>query len=413
MTTDNPFIHLEDSSSLKDLSHFDPQGIAVIMPCTDIEAGQKTAAILHSRAGVACHIFIVHDRNRQGFIKTFNEIYPCLTVKYIVYLAQDAWPCRGWLHCAHQALEKSGKGFLGFNDGKWHGRIASFGMARTAWIRTLYGPFFFFPAYRSHAADLELTVLAQALDQYLYLPDCTLVEVDPDKDLGGSNLEDHSLYEKRLANGFEGLAPLEKFGTINQEYSITMTAPADLRAVKSNKNQGVSVIILTRNGAHSLKTLLRSFFRNNTHAPVELIVIDHGATDNTFDSIANYADQAMIRIIPKLDRDSDAVSCNLAAQKATYPYLLFIDSDIVHTSDMLPRALQLLEDETIGVVLKAAIQVKDGIPSAVIRAFMLCRKVDFQKIGGFFGGGDDKVDDIDFCLRVGRDLKKAVFVLPH
>ena len=221
------------------------------------------------------------------------------------------------------------------------------------------------------------------------------------------------------------------------------------------QSTGVSIIILTKNGAHHLKTLLETFFKNNTHDPVELIVIDHGSTDNTADIVASYVSRAMIRLIRKLDRDNFAGSCNFGAQKAHYPYLLFLNNDIVYTSDMLPRGVEILEDDTMGVVgcrlddvpgkdpqktpqkvqhtgidfqwdekkqfhrpiqirhesLEAAAKVKDGVYPAVTGAFMLCRKADFQKIGGFCEEYDYGFEDIDFCLRVGRDLKKKCFCI--
>ncbi len=221
------------------------------------------------------------------------------------------------------------------------------------------------------------------------------------------------------------------------------------------QSTGVSIIILTKNGAHHLKTLLETFFKNNTHDPVELIVIDHGSTDNTADIVANYVNRAMIRLVRKLDRDNFAASCNFGAQKAHYPLLLFLNNDIVYTSDMLPRGVEILEDDTMGVVgcrlddvpgknpqktpqkiqhtgidfqwdekkqfhrpiqirhasLEAAAKAHGGVYPAVTGAFMLCRKADFQKIGGFCEEYDYGFEDIDFCLRVGRDLKKKCFCI--
>ena len=221
------------------------------------------------------------------------------------------------------------------------------------------------------------------------------------------------------------------------------------------RSNSVSIIILPRSDSYHLKILLKTFFRNNTHAHVELIVIDHDSTGNTSNIIADYATQGMIRLIPKLDRYNFAASSNFAAQKATQPFLLFLNNDIVYTSDMIPKALQLLENETIGVVgcrlddvpvsdsdtsaqtmqrtgitfewddkkqfhrpvqvrhdiLDAAPHVKDGVYPAVNGAFMLCRTVDFQKIGGFCEAYDRGFEDIDFCLRVGRDLKKKCFCI--
>lgn len=88
------------------------------MPCIDTQMGLETAKILSKRAGIDCKILVVHDTLRQGFIKTLNNAAARVFTRYLVYLAEDVFPGREWLLCAHGLLEKSGKGLLAFNDGK-------------------------------------------------------------------------------------------------------------------------------------------------------------------------------------------------------------------------------------------------------------------------------------------------------
>lgn len=183
-------------SDLPLFSFSDPEGIAVIMPCTDETKAMKTAQILNRRADIPSRILVVQDTLRQGFIKTLNQTAARITAKYIVYLAQDAWPGRGWLKCAYETLEQSQQALLAFNDGKWRGRIASFGMVRTEWAKRLYGGPVLYPGYTAHKADNELTVIARVQDLFVYNPECSLMEYDPDKDLGGSNPNDNRLFIK-------------------------------------------------------------------------------------------------------------------------------------------------------------------------------------------------------------------------
>ena len=188
------------------------------MPCIDAKLGMETARVLLRRAGMPCTIFVVLDSSRQGFIRTLNDTAARISARYIVYLGQDAYPGRDWLHYAYRSLEESGKGLLGFNDGKWRGRIASFGMVRKQWAKALYGGAIFYPGYRSHKADNELTVITRALDTYHYAPECVLVEYDPLKDFGGSNPVDDRLFKARFAEGFDGLAPRECLRPLADEY---------------------------------------------------------------------------------------------------------------------------------------------------------------------------------------------------
>ena len=178
----NPKIELLDVRRLGSLSVDDMTSVAVVMPCTDAKMGMDTAQLLAKRAGMECRILVVNDTLRQGFVKTLNDTTARMSVRYVVYLAQDAYPGNNWLRDANDALEKSGKGLLGFNDGTFKGRIATFGMVRVDWIRGLYGGPVFHPGYNCHGADNELTVIARATDMYVYDPNCTLVEYDPDKE---------------------------------------------------------------------------------------------------------------------------------------------------------------------------------------------------------------------------------------
>ena len=207
-----------DVQDLERLQHSDENGVAVVMPCIDAGLGMETAKVLLRRAGMPCTIFIVLDSLRQGFVRTLNDAAERISARYIVYLGQDAYPGRDWLNCAYQYMEESGKGLLGFNDGKWRGRIASFGMVRTAWVKTLYGGPVFYPGYRSHKADNELTVIARALDTYHYAPDCVVMDYDPQKDFGGSNPADDRVFKDRFIQGFDGLAPLERLRLLEDEY---------------------------------------------------------------------------------------------------------------------------------------------------------------------------------------------------
>jgi GT2 family glycosyltransferase len=457
--TNNQNIRLLDIQAISDFSHSSPDGIVVIMPCIDSKTGIKTAEILYQRAGMPCTILVVLDTLRQGFIKTLNQTAVRVTAKYIVYLAQDAWPGRGWLKCAYESLERSGKGLLAFNDGKWQGKIASFGMVRLSWVKTIYNGNVFFPGYRLHGADNELTEIARFQGVYQYNPECTLMEYDPDKDSGGSNPKDKALFEARLQQDFDGMTSMKRINE-SAEQNITSISPS--KKAHYTLQKGVSIIIPTLNGARHLDKLLSSFFRINTFSPLELIIVDHGSTDNTFDILKKYMTKGFVRLIKRDQNYSFSDSCNLGAQKARYPYLLFLNNDIIYSSDVLPKALHKLDlDQGIGAVglrldddpdslvpgEEQKIQhlgiefkwnerrgyyqpeqirhpsLKEFLSSlatdhrpmtsgyAITAAVMLVRKLDFEKLNGFSTEYTYGLEDIDFCLRLRRDLQKKCFCI--
>ena len=194
--------------------------VAVVMPCIDAKIAMNTARLLACRAGMDCRIIVVNDTLRQGFIKTLNDTAARMSARYVVYLAQDAYPGHNWLRDAYDALERSGKGLLGFNDGTYKGRIATFGMVRTDWVRSLYGGPIFHPGYDCHGADNELTVIARASNSYVYEPNCTLVEYDPVKDSKPGHKLDARLFRQRFVTGFDGLVPVDRLKALAAEYKV-------------------------------------------------------------------------------------------------------------------------------------------------------------------------------------------------
>jgi glycosyltransferase involved in cell wall biosynthesis len=214
-----------DVTALDRLTHHDPDGVAIVMPSIDTATALATARLLVRRAGLGTTVFVVEDTLRQGFIRTLNATAARLDVKYVVYLAEDAFPGVDWLKLAHDHLEHSGKGLLAFNDGKWKGRIAAFGMVRKAWVATLYGGPVLYPDYRSHRADNELTAIARATDQFIYAPECVLTEIDARKafrtseaEAGNFTEDDKRLFILRFDAGFDGLAPQPRLEALRDEY---------------------------------------------------------------------------------------------------------------------------------------------------------------------------------------------------
>lgn len=191
-----------DVINIKDIasySYSDPTGVAVIMPCIDIQSGVKCAKQLLGRAGMKCKIVIAVDTLGWGFIKVLNETARKTVVRYVIYVAQDAFSGMNWLRMAYEDLEKTGKGLLVFNDGKWQGKIASFGMVRKEWVNSIYDGKILFPGYKSHCADDELTLIAINSKQHVYNPKIVLMEIDFKKNLhGGGNILDRKLLNNRI-----------------------------------------------------------------------------------------------------------------------------------------------------------------------------------------------------------------------
>lgn len=195
------------------------EGVCVAIPSTDQEAGLRLAQILESRSGVdpqSIAVVVVIDDSSSGFIHIANRLFGLSKSEYFVYCAQDAFPGRYWLKVALDSMKSRNAGLLGFNDGKWMGLLASFGMVRRDWACQNYlsgGPLqacLFHPHYISHYADTELTLIAMQQEAYAYNPNAVLVEVDWGKDSKGNNPKDKALFASRKQGGFDGKVTSEK-----------------------------------------------------------------------------------------------------------------------------------------------------------------------------------------------------------
>jgi hypothetical protein len=179
--------------------------VAIFMPFIDEVLGRRAVRLLQDRSGIAADYYLHNDVERRGFISVVNGLFCATNHKYIVYLAQDAYPGINWLKTAFDSMEATGAGLLAFNDGKWYGRLASFGMVRREWAARNYETGgLFFEGYNSHYADAELSDLARHDQCLIYNPNAVLVEVDFNKGMRWtSNPDDSALYTERKAESFK------------------------------------------------------------------------------------------------------------------------------------------------------------------------------------------------------------------
>jgi UDP-N-acetylmuramate-alanine ligase len=180
-----------------------PTSVLVAMPYTQADMAQQAAQLMSARTGVDGTILCVHDEDRRGFVQVANLIFKVTQSAYFAYVAQDAYPGRDWLSMALKALGQD-KHLLGFNDGKWAGALAAFGLVRRSWAINNYQGQLFYDGYQQHYEDVELTLLAMQEGVYAYDPHAVLTEVDWKKDSKPVNLADKALFAKRSAQQFDG-----------------------------------------------------------------------------------------------------------------------------------------------------------------------------------------------------------------
>ncbi|PRY94125.1 hypothetical protein [Donghicola tyrosinivorans] len=198
----------------------------VLCPAIDDTAAFKALRLMSVRSGVEDVAFVaLKDVERQGFIKTINSAFKDADADLVSYVAQDAFAGVEWLAYMEAQFQSAKVNFAAYNCGKWNGRIAAFGCARTSWVRQLYAGDFFYPNYISHRADNELTVIARGQDCFSFDPRSLLVEVDFEKPFrskedGASNfhVEDRETFERRFSEGFDGLVEMPALAKLKPEY---------------------------------------------------------------------------------------------------------------------------------------------------------------------------------------------------
>lgn len=213
-------VYLLDAAQLSKFALLAPHSVAVVVPSIDTEKAKATSHLLVRRAGMPVTVVIAEDTSRQGYVATLNAVADRMRVKYIVYAAEDAFAGLNWLKTAYDRLEGTGKALLAFNCGKWRGRIAAFGMVRSSWVKSLYGGPVFYPKYKRHKADNELTVIARVQRQYVYEPDAVLVEIDPAKPRSDPSPVDRKLFQDRFRAGFDGHASRAALAPLAKTYSV-------------------------------------------------------------------------------------------------------------------------------------------------------------------------------------------------
>lgn len=176
----------------------------VVMPFIVPELAKRSAAQLARRAGIKGLLYAVYDDRRLGFVAMMNAVFRRSSSPTIAYVAQDAFAGRNWLAMGCAALAQKDGGLLAFNDGKWNGALAAFGLASRKWANGNYDGDFFMPDYKRHYADAELTIIAMEQQRFRYDPGAVLIEVDWDKEGQATEPSDRTLYHLRARSRYDG-----------------------------------------------------------------------------------------------------------------------------------------------------------------------------------------------------------------
>jgi len=216
----------------------------------------------------------------------------------------------------------------------------------------------------------------------------------------------------------------------------------------------VSLIVLNLDGEHLLPGLFDSLAKVAWNIPFEVILIDHGSTDQSLSLAAEAERHLPLRVIARNANYSFSESNNFGADLARGEYLAFVNNDIVFQNDCLSPLCAHFKDASVGLLglrlvepllgqdgemklaphhvgiklapslaagsshgklyLPVEIADDDGVPPgdydvpAVTAALVVCRKSDFLAVRGFDEGYVYGLEDVDLCHKFRFELGKRV-----
>lgn len=163
--------------------------------------------------------------------------------------------------------------------------------------------------------------------------------------------------------------------------------------MNASQDQTISVVMSVWNGAAYLGEAIDSIL-NQTYAPVELIVVDDGSTDQTNAIIRAYGGR--VRLITQ-DNSGQAAGFIAAIGIATGRYLAFQDADDIWALNKLARQHAALADARLEAVFclseqfvspeltdtAGEIRPRDTAMTGELASCMLIRRSAFDRIGNF------------------------------
>jgi len=127
----------------------------------------------------------------------------------------------------------------------------------------------------------------------------------------------------------------------------------------------LSIVIPTKNEQYFLPNLLYSIFSQN-YTQFEVVVSDCNSTDETLNIAESYEYQTVIGS----NSTSEAMNKGAKLSCATYPYLLFLDADIVlPDNDFLDNMMEYVIQNNIKMGTCAIKQTKHSIEADIWSAF--------------------------------------------
>lgn len=189
-------------------------------------------------------------------------------------------------------------------------------------------------------------------------------------------------------------------------------------------NEKISVIIPAYNAAKYIEEAIMSVINQTYSGPVEIIVVNNGSTDNTFEVVEKLKENYSNIFLYSKEFGCASTSRNLALTKFTGDYLMFHDADDILVEDALEKLFNVINDNdsdfacALAKDFKSQELLKEGEPQpnyvsykgALTGTILMKREVALQV--GFFDENLSSGETIDWAIRL-KDLKRKEISLDY
>lgn len=111
----------------------------------------------------------------------------------------------------------------------------------------------------------------------------------------------------------------------------------------------VSIIVPTHNRVEKLKRALDSILKQ-TYSEIEVIVVDDGSTDSTWDVLKKYQEKDKRIIAIHQENKGASVARNVGIQKSTGTYVSFVDDDDFIEKDIIEKLVEKIKKEKVDLL---------------------------------------------------------------
>jgi teichuronic acid biosynthesis glycosyltransferase TuaG len=133
-----------------------------------------------------------------------------------------------------------------------------------------------------------------------------------------------------------------------------------------SKFADVSVIIPAYNAGDTILRALRSV-AGQTMKPREVVIVDDGSTDGTFDAAREFESQieGISLIVIKQENQGAGAARNRALNESSQPVIAFLDADDDWLPEKLKRSLYYMEMGGYALVAHNGYRIEDGKKSII------------------------------------------------